>query len=373
MDLRDVPTPALVLDRRRLLRNTGAMTARAGKLGVNLRPHCKTAKSAEVAKLATAGNFGGIAVSTLREAEYFFDHGIRDILYGVGIVPGKLDRAAALGARGADLKIVTDNVAMARAIAGHDATHKVLIEVDCGDGRGGVAPDSKELIEIARVLDATNNVAVSGIMTHAGQSYDRRDPDAMARIAEIERAAAVEAAGRLRALGLECPIVSVGSTPTATFARDLSGVTEMRPGVYVFYDLYQAGIGVCRIEDIALSVLSTVIAHRPKDNVILIDAGALALSKDRSTEKLGAGDCGFGLVCDPVTMAPVPEARVAGVSQEHGRVTGDKPLPFATFPIGSQVRILPNHACITAAGYDAYQVVDGSTEVVARWDRCNGW
>jgi D-serine deaminase-like pyridoxal phosphate-dependent protein len=374
MDLRDLSTPALVLDRRRLLANVAAMTARARALGVNLRPHCKTAKSAAVAKLATQGNAGGITVSTLREAEYFFERGIRDILYGVGIAPNKLDRAAALAARGADLKIVTDNVTAARAIAGYGAPHKVLIEVDSGDRRGGVAPDSKDLLDVARTLAATNTVTVMGVMTHAGQSYDGRDPEAMARIAEEERAAAVAAAGRLRELGLDCPIVSVGSTPTATFARDLSGATEMRPGVYVFYDLYQAGIGVCTIDDIALSVLATVIGHRPGDNVILIDAGALALSKDRSTEKLGRnGDCGFGLVCDAATLEPIPGLKVAAVSQEHGRVTSDRPLPFDRLPVGSPLRILPNHACITAAGYDAYQIVDGSTEVVDRWGRCNGW
>ena len=374
MDIRQLPTPALILDQRRLRTNVRAMTERARTLGVNLRPHCKTAKSAAVAKLAIEGNFGGITVSTLREAEYFLDHGIRDILYGVGIAPNKLDLAASIAGKGADLKIVTDSVTMAQAIAAHGAPHKVLIEVDCGDARGGVTPDSPELLEIARTLAAAPNVVVMGVMTHAGQSYDGRNPEAMARIAEQERASAVRAAERVRALGLECPIVSVGSTPTATFARDLSGATEMRPGVYVFYDLYQTGIGVCRIENIALSVLATVIAHRPKDNVMLIDAGALALSKDRSTEKLGRnGDCGFGLVCDPVTLAPIPGLKVAAVSQEHGRVTSEEPLPFGRLPVGSPLRILLNHACITAAGYDAYQVVDGSTEVVDRWGRCNGW
>lgn len=373
MNLHDLPTPALILDRQRLRANAAAMLARAKRLGVNLRPHCKTAKSADVAKLATEGAFGGITVSTLREADYFLGRGFTDIVYAVGIVPNKLDIVARLQERGADIKIVTDNVPMAEAVARHGAPFRALIEIDTGDGRGGVPADGKDLPEIARALTATNTVTLMGVLTHAGQSYDERDPKLMAEVAERERAGAVAAAKRVRDLGFEAPIVSVGSTPTATFARDLTGVTEMRPGVYVFYDLYQAGIGVCDRDDIALSVLASVIGHRRNDNVVLIDAGALALSKDRSTEKLGKGDCAFGLVCDADSGKLFPGLKVIGVSQEHGRISSDAPLPFDKFPIGGQVRVLPNHACITAAAYDTYTVIDGGTDVVARWDRCNGW
>ena len=372
MDLQDLLTPALVLDRRILARNVDAMSERVRALGVALRPHLKTAKSADVARLALAGNAGGITVSTLREAAYFLEHGITDIAYAVGMVPGKLDAAAALRDKGADLKILTDSPDVARAIAAHGAPHEVLIEVDCGDARGGVAPDGPELLDIARILDDAPSVRLAGVLTHAGQSYDCRDADAMAAVAERERAAAVTAAGRLRAEGLPSPVVSVGSTPTARFARDLTGVTETRPGVYMFCDLYQAGIGVCGREDIAVSVLATVIGHRPGDNTLLVDAGALALSKDRSTEKLPE-DCGYGLVCEADTARPIAGLLVGAVHQEHGAVTGDAPLPFDALPIGAKVRVLPNHACITAAAYDAYHVIDGGTEVVARWPRCNGW
>lgn len=373
MNLRDLPTPALILDRKRLARNAERMLARAKKLGVKLRPHCKTAKSAEVAKVATGGAFGGITVSTLREADYFLSRGFRDIVYAVGIVPNKFDHVAALMDKGADLKIVTDNVPMAEAVAKDGRPFACLIEIDTGDGRGGVTADGKALPEIARALTATNTVTLAGVLTHAGQSYDERDPALMADVAERERLGAVTAAKRVRDMGFEAPIVSVGSTPTATFAKDLTGVTEMRPGVYVFYDLYQAGIGVCDKDDIALSVLASVIGHRKDDNVVLIDAGALALSKDRSTEKLGAGDCAFGLVCDAATNQPIPGLKVIGVSQEHGRISSDRPLPFEKLPIGGQVRVLPNHACITAAAYGEYQVIDGGTDVIATWDRCNGW
>ena len=371
MRLEDLATPALVLERDVLVANTRAMTERMRTLGVKLRPHMKTAKSADVAHLALEGNFGGITVSTLHEAAYFLDHGIADITYAVGIVPARLDTAADLVRRGADLKIITDNVDVARAIAAHNAPHKVLIEIDTGDKRGGVLPDAPELIEIGRLLHDAANVTLVGVLTHAGHSYDRRTPDAIAAVAEEERAGAVRAAERLHTGNFPCPVVSVGSTPTATFVRDLSGISEMRPGVYMFNDLFQAGIGVCRPENIAVSVLASVIGQRRADNLLLIDAGALALSKDRSTAEL-PHDCGYGLVCDTENGRPIG-LYVQTVNQEHGFVTADHPITFEAFPVGTKVRVLPNHSCITAAAYDAYQVIDGSNEVVATWSRCNGW
>ncbi len=341
-------------------------------LGVQLRPHMKTAKSIDVARLALAGNFGGITVSTLHEAAYFFEHGIEDITYAVGIVPAKLDAVVALNTRGADVKIITDNVDMARAIAAHDRPHKVLIETDTGDKRGGVLPEAPELLDIGRVLHDAPKVTLQGVLTHAGHSYDCRDPQAIADVAEDERAGAVLAGERLRAAGLPCQVVSVGSTPTASFARDLTGVTEMRPGVYMFYDLFQAGIGVCKLEDIAVSVLASVIGQRRADNTLLIDAGALALSKDRSTAELPQ-DCGYGLVCNAESGQPVEGLYVRAVNQEHGFVTAEHPIAFERFPVGAKVRVLPNHSCITAAAYDAYHVIDGGTDVVHTWPRCNGW
>jgi D-serine deaminase-like pyridoxal phosphate-dependent protein len=370
--LADLLTPALVLDRGVVVKNCRAMTARARDLGVALRPHLKTAKSADVARLACDGNAGGITVSTLREAAYFLEHGLFDITYAVCIPPGKLDAAANLMARGAELSVLTDDADAARAIAGHGAPFQVLVEVDTGGGRGGVDPAGLELLEIGRVLHEATATRLRGILTHAGQSYDGSDADAIVRVAEGERAGAVLAARRLEQAGLPCPVVSVGSTPAAVFARDLSGATEMRPGVYTFYDLYQAGIGVCGLGDIALSVLATVIGRRPADNALIVDAGALALSKDRSTGRLPE-DRGYGLVCDAETGTPLDGLVVASVNQEHGMVTGDDPIPFERFPVGARVRILPNHACMTAAAYDAYNVVEGGADVIAAWPRCNGW
>ncbi|MCP5366339.1 MAG: alanine racemase [Hyphomicrobiales bacterium] len=368
MTLADLPTPCLVLDRPKVAANCARMAARAGVLGVRLRPHLKTAKSAEVGRLAHGGEPGPITVSTLREAEHFLDRGFCDITYAVGITPDKLDRAAALTARGADLTVLTDEPAAAKALAGHGAPFKVLVEVDCGGGRGGVDPGGEALLAVAAPLGAAGILA--GVLTHAGQSYRCRAPGEIAAVAEVERAAVTAAAARLRAAGHACPVVSVGSTPTALFAESLDGVTEMRPGVYTLMDLYQASIGVCAVADIAVSVLATVIHHR--DDAILVDAGGLALSMDRSTAK-GPRDYGLGLAC-ALDGTPEDGLVVAATNQEHGFLRAAAgPPPFGRFPVGSRLRILPNHACMTAAAHDHYHVIDGGTRVMARWERCNGW
>ena len=378
MKIDQLDTPTLILDKARLTRNIDAMTGRVRELGVDLRPHLKTAKSADVARLAVAGNAGGITVATLCEAEYFFDNGFKDMTYAACIVPSKLDRVAALMGKGADLKLITDNAYVARAIADYtpagNVRLKVLVEIDCGEHRTGVLPGGPDLMEIAGNLDAAPKVDLEGVLTHAGHSYACRTPDAMADVAEDERSAVVTAAERLRAQGLSCSTVSTGSTPCVMFARDVSGVTEVRPGVHMFGDMFHAGLGTRKVDEIAVTVLASVIAHRQDDNQLYIDAGGLALSKDRATAAFdGAADCGFGRVCDVATANPIADLYVLSVHQEHGLVIGQDPLPYDRLPVGSMVRVMPNHVCMTAAAYDSYRVIDGGTDIIDTWGRCNGW
>jgi D-serine deaminase-like pyridoxal phosphate-dependent protein len=370
--LADLATPCLILDRDKLERNLAIMSTVVRRHGAALRPHMKTAKSAEVARLAVAGEAGGITVSTLAEAEYFAAEGFRDILYAVAIVPAKLDRAAALRRSGVDLKIVTDDPTTAAAIAAHasasGADHRVLVEVDCGEHRSGMAVESEALLDVGRALGPH----CAGVMTHAGHSYDCRSLAAIEAVAEAERLAAVTAAGRLRSIGLAAAVVSVGSTPTALHARSLAGVTETRPGVYMFQDLFQVQIGSGTPEGMAVTVLASVIGRRPAENRFLIDAGAMALSKDRSTAA-APRDFGFGLVLDIDGGRGFGEAVVERANQEHGIVGAPEPLPFDRLAVGTRVRVAPNHVCMTAAQYDRYHVVEGGDEVVAVWDRVNGW
>jgi len=270
-------TPALLLDRAKLDRNLARMSERIAGLGAKLRPHVKTAKSIEVVQRAVkpAGHekSGGITVSTLKEAEHFFTAGYRDILYAVGIAPNKLDHVAALRARGCDLKIILDSVEAARAVAAQNAKLPALIEIDSDGHRAGVKPGDARLVEIGRTLGGN----LLGVMTHAGGSYDCKTIDDIRGYARRERDEAVRCAEQLRAAGFKCDVVSVGSTPTATYAESLQGVTEVRVGVYMFFDLFMAGLGVCQLDDIALSVLTSVIGHQPEKGWIITDAGWMAM------------------------------------------------------------------------------------------------
>jgi D-serine deaminase-like pyridoxal phosphate-dependent protein len=378
MTLSELDTPSLVLDRDILSRNADAMVRRARSLGVRLRPHMKTAKSVDVARLALRADTGPITVSTLKEAEYFADAGYTDILFAIGIVPSKIGRVAALRRRGVDLAVVTDRLETARAVSQRcvalDIELGVLIELDCGEHRSGLAPDDPRVLELGRALHALPGLSLRGVLTHAGHSYQCRTVQDVQAVAEHERAATVGAAERLRAAGLPCPVVSVGSTPTAVHARHLDGVTELRCGVYMFGDVFQSEIRSCGRGDIALSVLASVIGHREDMDCALIDAGALALSKDRSTGAEGLPeDVGFGLVMDAQAHERIGSVHVARVYQEHGLLASHGPFPFERLPVGSRVRVFPNHACLTAAMYDRYQVVAGGDDVLAAWPRINGW
>lgn len=375
-DLAHAPTPSLVLDRVRLALNAERMTAHVASRGLRLRPHLKTAKSIDAARYALAGNFGGITVSTLAEAEYFAGHGITDILYAVGIVPDRMDRVAALVRRGVALTVITDDAATAAALAAKAAALgvrvPVMIEIDVGEGRGGVHPNSDAVLEIGRALAASGGAELVGVMGHAGHSYAARSIDGIASITVEEGQSAVLAATRLRSIGLPCPVVSVGSTPTALHGPVIEGVTEIRCGVYMFGDLFQAQIHSCAIEDLAVSVLATVIGHRRDPDRLIVDAGALALSKDRSTAGMPF-DAGFGMVADIAGAPYTPALRVDRVYQEHGIIELADPGFLDRLPIGSRVRVLPNHVCLTAAMYDRYLVVDGGDTVRDSWARCNGW
>ena len=377
MNLRELETPCLVLERRKLDRNIARMRGHLAHLGVALRPHVKTAKSVEVARLALEGQPGGITVSTLKEAESFFAHGVTDILYAVGITPRKLDHVADLRRRGADVSVILDNPEAARIVAARGEAlgirFPVLIEIDSDNHRSGVKPADRALLEIGRILDASRGADLRGVMTHAGESYHCDTVDKIRAMAIQERDAVVQCAARLTAASLPCPVVSVGSTPTATYSEDLTGVTEVRAGVYVFFDLVMAGISVCAIDDIALSVLCTVIGHQHDKGWIIVDSGWMALSSDRGTKNQKV-DQGYGMVCD-ISGNPVDDLLLSSTNQEHGIITrrdGGR-ADCARFPVGTPLRILPNHACATAAPHDRYFVVNGDLEIAATWPRFNGW
>ena len=371
--LNTIATPCLVLERGRLDRNLVRFAKIVAGRGVRLRPHLKTAKSIEVARLAAPDLAAPIAVSTLLEAEYFFHHGYRDILYVVGLGPGKLPRTAALLRAGARLITCLDDARLAAQLAAcaraEGVAFRTLIEIDCGEHRAGVSPDDPELLPIAHALGEN----FAGITTHAGQSYGGRSAAEMIAIGETEASAARTAVARLAPAGFACEIVSVGSSPTAITSNALAGITEIRAGVYMFGDLFQAGIGTCAIDDLAVSVLTEVISRSADRNTFVIDAGAFALSKDISTASLPpALQAGYGWLCD-LDGRLLPGLKIDRVWQEHGLVVSDHPLAADAFPVGTRLRVLPNHVCPTTAAHGAYHVVDGARAVLATWPRINGW
>ncbi|HEX4272379.1 MAG TPA: alanine racemase, partial [Rhizomicrobium sp.] len=311
-----LPTPSLLLDLSRLERNAARMRERAKALGISLRPHLKTAKSVEAASFVLGGAPGPATVSTLKEAEIFGKAGITDLLYAVSIAPQKLAKVTELRRSGIALKIILDSREAAQFVAAHAGQHggdiEVMIEVDVDGHRSGVRWDDHDaLIAIARVLN--KDAKLHGILCHAGDSYHLHGPAALEEAANLERSRIVAAANALKAAGIACPVVSVGSTPTALSSRSYEGVTELRAGVYMFFDVVQVGLGVCGVDDIALSVLGTVIGHRQDKNWIITDAGWMALSSDA-----GQGEH-YGLVCDAQGQ-PHPDLVVLGTNQEHGIV-----------------------------------------------------
>ena len=377
MNLQHINTPAALLDEQRMARNIALMQQRISALGARLRPHVKTAKCIAVARMQRAAGASGITVSTLKEAEQFFAAGFDDILYAVCIAPGKLDQAQSLMARGCALTVLVDSLAAAQAVVSKGRLAQrpftVMIEIDSDGHRAGVKPDDDLLIAIGRTLHE-GGAQLAGVMTHAGASYEESTPEGLRRIAEQERSRCVRAARRLREAGLPCAQVSVGSTPSALSAATLEGVTEVRAGVYVFHDLVMCNVGVATPGDVALSVLASVIGHRADKGWVMVDAGWMAMSRDRGTQAQ-AVDHGYGAICN-VAGELLGDWLMSAANQEHGIVSrrdGVVDADIATrFPIGTQLRVLPNHACATAAQFASYTVlgIDGATH---EWPRFNGW
>ena len=366
-DLAHLPTtPAFIVDRNIVARNCERMRAKAQRSGVAFRPHVKTHKAAEIGRMQHGGGIGPITVSTLAEAEHFARAGFRDITYAVPIAPEKLERAAELAADLERLNILLDSEVALRAVESFHRQSGVVfdafLKIDCGYHRAGVDPDDPDSARLALAMGRSPALRLQGVLTHAGHSYDARNVDEVRRIAAEE----VAALTRFRALDPELADLtrSIGSTPTASVVETFVECDEVRPGNYVFYDAFQAAIGSCRSEDVAVSVLATVVGSYPGRGSMIIDAGALALSKDLGPHHLDPA-FGYGLVCD-LDLRPLPMKLIA-LSQEHGKVAAQ-----STVPVGTRLRIVPNHSCLTAAMYDTFHVVDGQA-MVDEWHPVRGW
>ncbi|AIA70870.1 conserved hypothetical protein [Pectobacterium atrosepticum SCRI1043] len=374
--LNALETPFLLIDEFRFQRNIDRLYQRTKNLGSQVRPHLKTLRSIEAGRYLLKDSASPATVSTLAEAEAFAGAGYTNLLYAVGIAPHKLPRIANLIHKGVNLHILLDSVEQARAVTDYalanNVTFSVFIEIDCDGHRGGIPPESDALLELAQQIDG-NGATLTGLLAHAGESYACRTDEAIRAAARAECAAINIAGRRVRALGIACPVLSVGATPTAHFAEDLTGITEVRAGVFTTFDLVMKNVGVCSLDDIALSVVSTVIGHNREKGWVFIDAGWMALSRDRGTASQ-AKDYGYGLVCD-LHGSPYHDLCVTVTNQEHGIIAlpTDSGFSVDNFPVGTRLRILPNHACATAAMHQHYQVLKSHRHEQETWQRITGW
>ena len=370
MNLETIPTPALILDVERVRRNATRIGRRVTDFGARLRPHVKTHKCIEVARIQTSGHSGALTVSTLAEARAFAAAGFSDITYAVPIEPGKFEAAIDVAKMCSRLALLTDDVQtpalLDEAARKAGITLDIFLKVDSGYHRCGVEPDSEEAISIPSEIQKCSNLRFAGILTHAGHSY-QPDQSERLKVARHERDVMVELAERLRASGIEVPTVSIGSTPSITIVDHLNGVDEARPGNYIFFDAFQAAIGSCSFDDCALTVLAAVVHRNGHHNKVVIDAGAIALSKDRGAVDFQPG-CGYGRLLDL-------EGRdlgltVTSVSQEHGEIMSqncDNGLA-----VGDRVRVLANHSCLSAAQHSHYYILERG-EIVDQWPIVRGW
>jgi len=362
-------TPAFLIHRRRLENNTRLMREKAARSEIFFRPHVKTHKTEEIARLQHGGVAGPITVSTLAEAEFFLDRGFGNITYAVPVSPQKLARAAMLARRAEQLNVLIDHRDALQALESFGEAESVVfdvfLKVDCGYHRAGVDPQAPESVSLARALSEAKHANFRGLLTHAGHSYHARTRSEILEIAAQE--AAVLTTFREVLSGNANLLRSIGSTPTAAVVDRFPEADEARPGNYVFFDAFQAALGACEPHDCACAVLTTVVGHYPGQRKIIVDAGALALSKDLGAVHIDPGS-GFGVVCD-LEWNPLP-LRIVAVSQEHGQVLAASSAALP--PIGSRFLIVPNHSCLTAALFDEYFVV-GDGEVETSWRPARGW
>lgn len=353
----DLPTPALLLDLDKLEANLGTMAARARALGVALRPHVKTHKCVEIGRIQRSLGATGITVSTLEEARIFADHGFDDITWAYPLILTRVAEAMELAER-VTLRVLIDSPDALIRLRSTGYPFHVWVKVDCGYHRAGVDPHSEVAVNLARDLHESPKLMFDGILTHSGHAYHARGSEAIGRIAEEERRTMVEFAERLRREGgVDVSRISVGSTPAMSFVERLDGVTEARPGNYALYDYSQTVIGSCTVKDCAATVLSSIVSSQPGTDHSVADAGALALSKDPGPSD--SHDTMGEIFEDYDSGTLSADMRVTSVSQETGKIS-------ARLAVGSRVRILPNHACLTVSQFDEFHVVRGE-EVVDRW------
>lgn len=357
MNLLSIPTPRVVVDLNRVRRNIARMADRAAGAGVRLRPHTKTHKSPAIAKWQLDAGAVGVCCAKVGEAEVFAAAGIPDILLPYPVLPSGIDRVLALLDR-TRLSIIVDDLEVARgwsrALASAGRQLDVLVKIDVGFHRCGMDPDRPDIVDSIQHIAGLPGISFRGLLSYAGQSAAAGSVEELHAIAQHELAIVTRLAGDLRTRGVAIDEISVGGTAMSRFIGDQPGVTEMRPGNYIFYDRMQVGLGSCTLDDCALSVISTVVS-RPAPDRLVFDAGSKTLTSDGA--RGFAAMPGHGLVFPKLDdPTPDPAIVIERLSEEHGVAS----VPNScTLRPGDRVRILPNHSCVVTNMVDELLVVDG--------------
>ena len=346
-------------------KNADAAINYARTMGVSLRPHVKTHKTVELAMLQHEGKKDKITVSTLSEARFYSEHGFKDIFYAVPFIHTKLPLLESLSPE-TTFHISVDQPGQLDQILKHITQPlNIFLEVDSGGIRSGKASDAEVFVRMAEEISRHKLARLSGVFTHGGHSYSARNaPDAKPALLDEIRSVSI-VAQKLRKAGFEVPEVSIGSTPGLFHDVDYEEVTEIRPGNYIFYDLTQSDIGSCSENNISVTVTASVLGIYPEKNQLIIDAGALAMSKDRGATHLR----------DKITYGDIigyPELSFSRLSQEHGVIELNS-VPPETFSVGDTLRILPNHSCLTAACFPFYVMEEAPKDWAERIEPCRGW
>ncbi len=361
MAVGDVPTPALLVDLDRMERNIAAWQAMADRNGVGLRPHIKTHKTPEIAARQLAAGACGIASAKPTEAEVFAAAGCDDIVIAYPTVgEDKWARLARI-AGDARLTVNVDSEHQARGLSAAAAAAgvaiRVQIEIDTGLHRVGLDPgDYGEVEAFARAIDALPGIELDGVTTHRGKFGERLERMTNAEAGHEEGAILVDLAERLRADGHPTPNVTAGGSVTGPGVAEVPGVTEVRAGTYLFYDAMQVAAGSARPDDVALSILATVISTR-RAGWTTVDAGSKTFSGDRGVVDASGGGGGLSDCIDV-------DATVMRATEEHGMVQlGDG----VTVEVGQKLRFMPYHVCTAVNLADQLVGVrDGVVETVWR-------
>jgi D-serine deaminase-like pyridoxal phosphate-dependent protein len=350
MDLRELATPALLVDVDRLEANIKAM---AGSVAVALRPHVKTSKCWEVVRRQLDAGAAGLTCSTAAEVVWLRDRGVTNLLWAnVPVGPDRVAVAVATPGLTVALDSVEAALPLSAAAVAAGVTVPFLLEVNTGHARLGVEPDGA--VATAAGITALPGLRLRGVLTHEGHIAAAADRMALEQAGSAAGERLVAVAASLRDAGHTVEVVSVGSTPGATSAPFVEGVTEARPGTYVYYDANQVRLGSCAIDRCALTVLARVVSVQRGGRAI-IDAGVKAMSSDTIA---AAGS--VGVVTGPDGV-PLPGVTFAEANEEHGFLLHDR-----DFAVGDLVRIVPNHACGTTNMWSHAYAVRG-TEVLTEW------